>query len=154
MIDLHARAISDSRKILNNELGTGGFAVELTFTNPDDADNPLTISGFYNDTALLGINPETGLPVRGSKIAISFHQSDLTIWNGLDDLQRWTAAFVNGAGQDVLVELNDIIPDRSFGEVLVMCTLVSGTIDFPLVTSEDDPVVTSEDDQIITQEFR
>ena len=32
MIDLHARAISDSRKILNNEIGTGGFAVELTFT--------------------------------------------------------------------------------------------------------------------------
>lgn len=154
MIDLNARAISDSQKIHNNLLGTGGFSVDLTFTNPDDASNPLTILGFYNDTSLLGINPETGLPVRGSKIAISFHQSDLTIWDGSDDLQRWTVEFTNGADQIILAELNDIIGDRSFGDVLVMCTLISGKVNVPIVTSESVFIVTSEGNQIVAQGLR
>ena len=126
MIDLHTRAVSDSQKIHNNTLGTGGSAVELTITDPDNPGTPKTIKGFYNDTSLLGINPENGLPVIGSKIAISFHQSDLTIWDGVADLQRWTVQFVNGAAQTILAEMNGIIPDRSFGDILVMCTIISG----------------------------
>ncbi len=123
-IDLQARSVSDSQKIHNNKLGVGGFAVEMKFT--DLSSNTKTIKGLYNDTALLGINPENGMPVRGSKFAISFHQSDLTIWNGTDDLQRWTVELVNGAGQTVIAELNDVIPDRSFGDVLCMCQIASG----------------------------
>ena len=126
MIDLHARAISDSQKIHNNELGTGGFAVDLIFTDPDNPGTPETIKGLYNDTALLGINPENGLPVRGAKIAVSFHQSDLTIWDGVSDLQRWKIEFTNGAGQSIAAEINDVIPDRSFGDVLVMTKIISG----------------------------
>ena len=126
MIDLQARAVSDSQKIHNNELGTGGFAVDLVFTDPDNSGNPETIKGLYNDTSILGINPENGLPIRGSKIAVSFHQSDLTIWDGLSDLQRWKIEFVNGAGQSIAVEISDPIPDRSFGDVLVMTKIISG----------------------------
>ncbi len=126
MIDLHARAVLDSQKIHNNELGTGGSAVDLKFTDPDNSGTPETIKGLYNDTALLGINPENGLPVRGSKIAVSFHQSDLTIWDGLSDLQRWKIEFINGAGQSIAAEINDVIPDRSFGDVLVMTKIISG----------------------------
>ena len=32
MIDLHTRVVSDSQKIHNNNLGTGGFAVNLKFS--------------------------------------------------------------------------------------------------------------------------
>lgn len=126
MIDLQARAVSDSQKIHNNELGTGGFAVSLKFIDPDNPGIPKTIKGLYNDTALLGINPENGLPVRGAKIAVSFHQSDLTIWDGISDLQRWKIEFVNGAGQSISAEIDDVIPDRSFGDVLVMTKIISG----------------------------
>ena len=123
-IDLQARAVSDSQKIHNGTLGTGGFNVSLKFT--DLLGNILTIHGLYNDTALLGINPDNGLPVRGSKLAISFHQSDLTIWNGTDNLKRWKIELVNGAGQTVIAEIDDVIPDRSFGDVLLMMKIVSG----------------------------
>ena len=126
MIDLQARAVSDSQKIHNNELGTGGFAVDLKVTDPDNSGTPQTIKGFFNDTALLGINPENGLPVRGTKIAVNFHQSDLTIWDGVSDLQRWKIEFVNGAGQSISAEIDDVIPDRSFGDILVMMKIISG----------------------------
>lgn len=126
MVDLRARMVSDDKKIHNGTLGTGSFAVDLKFTDPDDSGNPLTIKGMYEDTALLGINPENGLPVRGAKIPISFHQEDLTIWDGLADLQRWKVEFTNGAGQSIAVEINDVIPDRSFGNVLCMTTIISG----------------------------
>ena len=123
-VDLQARSVSDSQKIHNGTLGVGGFNVSLKFT--DLSSNTLTIQGLYNDTALLGLNPETGLPIRGSKLAISFSQQDLTIWNGTDDLQRWIVELVNGAGQTVIAEINDVIPDRSFGDVLLMMTIASG----------------------------
>lgn len=126
-IDLQARSVSDSQKIHNGTLGTGGFNVSLKFTDrATPTPNELTIQGLYNDTSLLGINPDNGLPVRGAKLAISFHQSDLTIWNGLDDLQRWKIELVNGAGQTVIAEIGDVIPDRSFGDVLLMMKIISG----------------------------
>lgn len=127
MIDLNARAVADSKKIHNGTLGTGSVSVDIKFTDlTTPTPNVQTITGLYNDTSLLGINPETGFPVRGSKIAISFHQVDLTIWDGLEDLQRWKMELVNGAGQTIVAELTDVIPDRSFGSVLIMCTIVSG----------------------------
>lgn len=125
-IDLQAKAVSDSQKIHNGNLGTGGFDVSILFTKFNDPGTTQTIRGLYNDTSLIGINPDTGFPVRGSKLAISFHQSDLTIWNGIDDLQRWKIELVNGAGQTIVAELNDVITDRSFGDVLAMCTIASG----------------------------
>lgn len=123
-IDLHARAVSDSQKIHNGTLGVGGFNVSITFT--DTSDNTETIQGLYNDTSLIGIDPETGFPVRGSKLAITFSQSDLTIWDGLTSLQRWKISLTNGAGQTVVAEIFDVIPDRSFGDVLAMCKIISG----------------------------
>jgi len=126
MIDLQARSVLDSQKIHNNNLGTGGFAVDLKFTDPNNPGTPETIKGLYNDTALLGINIETNLPVRGAKIAVSFSQQDLTIWDGISDLQRWKIEFMNGADQSVAAEINDIIPDRSFGDVLLICKIISG----------------------------
>jgi len=124
-IDLQARAISDSQKIHNGTLGTGSFNVTLRFTSPTETQ---TIKGLYNDTSLLGINPENGLPVSGSKLAISFHQSDLTIWDGKADLQRWKVELVNGAGQTVLAEISNVIPDRSFGDILLMMKIISGHV--------------------------
>ena len=123
-VDLQARSVSDSQKIHNGKLGVGGFNVSMKFT--DLSDNTKTIQGLYSDTSLVGINPENGLPVRGSKFAISFHQSDLTIWNGTDDLQRWKVELVNGSSQSMVAELSDIIPDRSFGDILCMCKITSG----------------------------
>lgn len=126
-IDLQARSVSDSQKIHNGTLGTGGFNVSLKFTDlTTPTPQELTIQGLYNDTSLLGINPDNGLPVQGSKLAISFHQSDLTIWNGTDSLQRWKIELVNGAGQTVIAEINNVIPDRSFGDVLLMMKIISG----------------------------
>ena len=121
-IDLNARMVSDSQKIHNGTLGVGGFNVSLKFTNL--ATESLTIQGLYTDTSLLGINPDNGLPVRGSKISVSFHQSDLTIWDSKADIQRWEIELVNGAGQSVTTEISDVIPDRSFGDVLLMLKVV------------------------------
>ena len=122
-IDLRARMISDSQKIHNGTLGVGGFNTSLKFT--DLASNTLTIQGLYNDTSL-SISPETGMYVTGSKIAISFTQSDLTIWDGLTTLQRWIVEFTNGVGQTVKAEIENVAPDRSFGSVLCFCKIISG----------------------------
>ena len=125
-VDLQAKSVSDSQKIHNGTLGTGGFNVDLLFTDlATPTANTLTIQGLYNDTSL-SINPETGLLLIGAKIPVSFHQSDLTIWDGLADLQRWTIQFVNGAGQTIIGEIESVIPDRSFGDVVVMLTIISG----------------------------
>ena len=124
-IDLQAKSVSDSQKIHNNQLGTGGFAIDMTFTDPGNPETSQTIKCLYNDTSL-AVNPETGLVVIGSKVAISFHQSDLSIWDGLTDLQRWKVEFINGAGQDITAELFNIIPDRSLGDVLCICKIVLG----------------------------
>ena len=127
MIDLRARMVLDDQKIHNGTLGTGSFAVDLKITDlVTPTPNTLTIKGMYEDTALLGINVETGLPIRGAKIPISFHQADLAIWDGVASLQRWKVEIVNGAGQSIVVEIFDVIPDRSFGNVLCMCKLASG----------------------------
>lgn len=122
-IDLHAKAISDSQKIHNGTLGTGVFAVDLKFTSL--VPEILTIKGLYNDTSL-GVNPETGTLITSAKVAITFHQSDLTIWDGLTSLSRWKIEFTNGAGQLVLCEIENVAPDRSFGDVLVFCKIISG----------------------------
>jgi hypothetical protein len=122
-IDLQARSVSDSQKIHNGTLGTGGFNVSLKFTSL--VPEVLTIQGLFNDTSL-NINPETGMLMIGSKIAISFHQSDLTIWDGLSTLARWKIEFNNGAGQTVICEIDPVMPDRSFGDILVMCKIISG----------------------------
>jgi len=125
-VDLQAKSVSDSQKIHNGTLGTGGFNVALLFTDlATPTANTQTIQGLYNDTSL-SINPETGLLLIGAKIPVSFHQSDLTIWDGLADLQRWTIQFVNGAGQTIIGEIDSVIPDRSFGDILVMLKIVSG----------------------------
>ena len=124
-IDLQAKSVSDSQKIHNGTLGTGGFSVDLKFTDlVTPTPNTLTIKGLYTDVSL-SINPE-GMLVTGSKLAISFSQQDLTIWDGKADLQRWTIELVNGAGQTVIAEISDVIPDRSFGEILVMTKIISG----------------------------
>jgi len=124
-IDLQARSVSDSQKIHNGTLGTGGFNVSLKFTDLATIPNILIIQGLYNDTAL-DINPDNGLPAVGSKLSISFHQSDLTIWDGKADLQQWKIELINGAGQSIIAKVNTVIPDRSFGEVLLLMKIISG----------------------------
>lgn len=128
-IDLQAKTVIDSQKIHNGTLGAGGFNVSLKFT--DLLANELTIQGLFNDISLV-INPE-GMLVTGSKIAISFQQSDLTTWDGKSSLQRlsssslfWKVEFTNGAGQDIVCEIIDVMQDRSFGDVQCMCQIISG----------------------------
>lgn len=127
MIDLHALAVQDSHDILNGTLGAGSFSVDLAFNTPAGAAVPKsqTIKGLYDDTSF-AINFETNLPATAPKIAVKFHQSDLTVWDGKESLQRWTVGFTNGAGQVVTAEVKDVIPDRSFGDVLLMCVIVDG----------------------------
>lgn len=122
-IDLQAKSVKDSQKIHNGTLGAGGFSVDMTFTNL--VGGSLTIKGLFNDISLT-INPETGMFVTGSKIVISFHQLDLTLWDGKASLQRWKVGFSNGAGQNIVAELENIMPDRSFGDVQCMCKIISG----------------------------
>lgn len=127
MIDLEARSVADSQKIHNGTLGAGGFNVSLKFTDlATPTPNTETIQGLYIDVSNIGINFDTGMPASGSKLWISFHQADLTIWNGTDDIQRWNLELVNGAGQTVVGEINDVKPDRSFGSVLASITIESG----------------------------
>ena len=125
MIDLQAKSVSDSQKIHNNTLGTGGFAVDLTITEFNNPGNTITIKGLYNDTGIT-IDFESGMPTTGAKIAVSFHGSDLTIWDGVQDLQRWKVEFENGSGQSMVVEISDVMPDRSFGDILTLCKIISG----------------------------
>ena len=125
-MDLHALAVQDSHDIMNGTLGAGGFNVDLTFTDTETVPNQLTIQGLYDDTSILGINPENGQWITGSKIAVKFHQSDLIIWDGVSDLQRWQISFTNGAGQLIICEIDNVAPDRSFGDVIVFCKIISG----------------------------
>ena len=125
-VDLRAISIQDSHDIINGTLGTGSFAQDLIFTDLETVPNTITIKGWPDDTGIVGIDFETGLAVSGSKISIKFHQSDLAIWDGLASLQRWKIQFVNGAGQTIICEINDVFPDRSFGDILVNCKIISG----------------------------
>ncbi len=125
MIDLQAQSVQDSHDIINGTLCTGSFSVDLTFTDLEATPNELTISGWFDDISLT-MNPETGMPMVGSKIPIKFHQSDLTIWDGLADIQRWQIAFTNGAGQDIVCEIESIMPDRSFGDIVAFTKIISG----------------------------
>ncbi len=122
-IDLHAKAASDSQKIHNNNLGTGGDSVEVTVADTDS--NELTLYGRYTDVSM-AIDPETGMMVTGSRVGISFHQSDLALWDGVSDMQRWTVSFTNGAGQTVEGEIVNVMPDRYFGDVVVIINVSSG----------------------------
>ena len=124
MIDLQAISVQDSHDIINGDLGTGSFAVDLKFT--DLSTNELTIKGWPDDTGIVGINVETNQFITGSKISIKFHQSDLTIWDGKASIQRWKIEFINGAGQTIICEIDNVFPDRSFGDILVMCKIISG----------------------------
>jgi hypothetical protein len=126
-IDLHAKSISDSQKIHNGNLSAGGFNVSLLFTSIDDTPLTQTIQGEYNDVSMT-IDADTGMIMTGSKIAISFQQSDLTIWNGRSDIQRWKVGFTNGAGQAIQCEISQVMPDRSFGDVVCICKIISGHI--------------------------
>lgn len=127
-IDLHDRAVSDSQKIHNNNLGAGGFSVDMEFEDlVTPIPNKLTIKALYNDVAIQ-IDPEQGSPVQGSQLSISFHQSDLTIWDGLADLQRWKISFTNGAGQIIKAEIDYPWPNRSFGDVVCLCKIISGHV--------------------------
>jgi hypothetical protein len=127
-IDLQAKSVSDAQKIHNGTLGTGGFNVSLKFTDlVQPVANSLTIQGLFNDTSIV-INPDNGLPMTGSKIGISFTQEDLTIWDGLADLQRWQIEFTNGAGQLINCEIDNVNPDRSYGSVEVTCKVISGHV--------------------------
>lgn len=123
-IDLHARAVSDSKKIHNGTLGVGGFNVSMTFSSSNGEDFQ-TIQCLYNDTSLV-FNPDTGMPMIGSKIGFSFHQSELTIWDGTSSLKGWIIEFANGAGQTIKAEINSPMPDRSFGDVAGTATIISG----------------------------
>lgn len=124
-IDLYSRAVSDSKKIHNGSMGAGGFNTSMTFTDSGTTPQSLEIQVLVNDTSLV-FSPQTGLPMVGSKIGLSFHQSDLTIWDGTSDLKRWKIQFVNGAGQTILAEINSVMPDRSFGDVACTATIISG----------------------------
>lgn len=123
-IDLHARAVSDSKKIHNGTLGVGGSNVSMTFTSSNGTDVE-TIQCLYNDTSLV-FNPDTGMPMIGSKIGFSFHQSELTIWDGASSLKGWIIEFINGADQTIKAEINSPMPDRSFGDVAGTATIISG----------------------------
>ena len=124
-ISLHDRAVSDSQKIHNNNLSVGGFSVDMKFQDLSDPVNELTIKALYNDVAQQ-VNPETGYPIIGSLLSISFHQSDLTIWNGTASLQDWKISFTNGAGQDIEGVIKYPWPNRSFGDVVCLCEVSSG----------------------------
>lgn len=127
-IDLQAKAVEDSRKIHNGTLSVGGFAVDMTFTDlVAPTPNTLTIKGLFTDISL-AINPETGMFMIGGKVVISFHQLDLTIWDGKADLQRWKVQFVNAFGQTVIAELDAVMPDRVFGDVQVNCKIISAEV--------------------------
>ena len=128
MIDLQAQSVQDSHDIINGTLCAGSFSVDLKFTDISTPANELTISGLFDDVALT-INPETGFPMIGSKVPIKFHQSDLTIWDGKTSLQRWKIEFTNGASQSMNVEINSIMPDRTFGDIVAMTKIISGHVD-------------------------
>ena len=123
-MDLLSRIKDDSKKIHNGTLGAGSFNTPCKFTSSDDLSNE-TIQILYNDTSL-DISIETGLPIIGSKIAISFFQDDLTIWNGTDDLQRWKIEFTNNVSQSIIAEIDSVMPDRSIGDVVCICKIISG----------------------------
>lgn len=127
MIDLHALEVSDSKAIHEGTIGVASDSVDMTFTEPGTSGATQTIKAKYNDTSLL-FSIETGLPVTGSKIAISFHQSTLTIWDGKATLKNWKIQFTNGAGQAVTALINDVRPDRSFGDVVCTCELTGDRV--------------------------
>jgi hypothetical protein len=126
-IDLNSLSVEHSRKIHNNELGAGGFAIDITFTNLGTTPSSQTVKGFFTDVDIDGINPENLLPIRGNRISVSVHQADLSpLWDGKADVQRWKVSFTNNAGQDVEAEVSDVIPDRVFGDCVFILYIISG----------------------------
>lgn len=116
MIDLYAKIKSDSQKIHNGELATGGFSTVFTFTSTDTEIDPQEVSGSYSDIGL-SLSPETGLPVESSHIGCSISLNDLTIWDKKTSLDRWKVSFVNNAGLTCAGEIRNAFPDFTFNDL-------------------------------------
>ncbi len=124
MIDLNARIKTDSQKIHQGTLGAGSFATDITITRPDGSDS-LTITGLYNDISI-AINPQTGMPIVGSTIAISVHLDDFTTWDRLESLDRWRVSFVDNSGLNCIGEMINAMPDFTFGDLFFSLQLDKG----------------------------
>ena len=151
-VDLNARMIADSQKIHNGELSTGGWPTAFIFTHVDvnvwvscealqfgdyqfgpqvlfgaqdlyqDHTETQTVNGIYSDIGVL-LNPDTGMPMTGSKIGCSINLADLTIWDKKSSLNRWTASFTNNAGLVCTGELRNVFPDFTFNDLAFTITL-------------------------------
>ncbi len=123
-VDLYSKMKADSQKIHNAELSTGGWATAFTFTKPDDSASQI-VNGNYNDIGLL-LNPDTGMPITGSKIGCSVSLNDFTLWNKIESLDRWKVSMVNNAGLTCAGELRNVFPDFTFNDLAFTIVLNDG----------------------------
>ncbi len=73
-MNLREQAEADNAIILEDDVA--GFGVEITFTNPDDAEETVTVKGQFTRISV-EVDPETGLMVQGSTSEFTVRLSSL-----------------------------------------------------------------------------
>ena len=105
MSNLYERTKAANKRILNK-----GYSVTATIEN--NIAETQDINLFFVDVAL-DINPETGFPIVGNKMAVSFHIEDVTITK--DNFENWKVTFENMLGETRIGVLNNVMQDRTLG---------------------------------------
>lgn len=104
------RIKAENRRILNE----CGIHTTITFTPPSG--EAVEVEGFYVDVSL-DISPESGLPIKGRKFALTCHLSDFGATNPADTAGDWKASFINNMGDTITGYVKDVLPDRTLGMV-------------------------------------
>ena len=122
-MSLHTTVQSDLAAIMSDTTAGPGRTVVLT--DPDNRTR--TVTGISNDISQV-IDPETGVPVSGRSVVVSFLISDLiaagfAVPVGVADegIKPWRAGYTDLFGTTHRFKILHADPDRTLG--IVICTL-------------------------------
>ena len=120
-MSLRARAAADNTRIIES---SNGFGWHVVLTSPDGIS--ISLVGLTNDISQK-IDPETGMMVVGRKASVTLSSATLSasgvgIPRGESDSSRkpWSVRFADIRGVEQLFKVSQVIPDRTFGNVVCM----------------------------------
>jgi len=113
-MNLRQQAEADNAIILEDDVA--GFAVSITFTNPADAEETVTVKGQFTRISV-EVDPETGLMVQGSTSALTVRLSSL---GEVMPKEGWEVKSTDPDGTPFTGYCQVLRPDYTSGRLTVM----------------------------------
>ncbi len=113
-MNLREQAEADNAFLLEDDVA--GFGVEITFTNPADAEETVTVKGQFTRISV-EVDPETGLMVRGSTSAFTVRLSSL---EGVIPEEGWKVESTDISGAAFIGYCQAPMPDFTSGRLTVL----------------------------------